>query len=546
MGKRKRPNAVPGAAAVAGPHVQSLNPQKKHRRHAPGVLDQPKLDHVFVQLVTGSYERILHGFSAAVHRDLLSASHDQATEHAPSPPASKAKFKKEKHQKDSPPVLFADTFLFHAHASSIRCLAISPPTPSTAKVTLATGGTDERINLYACSTVPPPFSDFDASLRASSALAVPQSATPTHCRSRQIGTLLHHTSPITTLAFPSRSKLISTSAANEISITRARDWTPLSTLHSPIPTPSGRPSGDTAGPGDVPTGINALAVHPSLKLMVTVARGERCMRLWNLVTGRKAGVLSFGRDMLAALGEGPLGRAEGRSVVWEAEGAEFVVGFERGAVVFGLDSRPKSTVLPSPLTKLHKACYLPLSSPVLALATEDGRILFYDTNAESETNQSPSASAAVPPSARFLAQLGGPAAGLVNRVKDFVVLPVEDDSGEEAGLNSKTMDAAKGVSASQFIIAVAHSNGQLRLWALSASALRDTAASDGSLPTAKDSGFTTRQIGRLVGVYETGVRITCLAAFIMDGVAPDGEEEAELMNGAGSGRSGDSDEGSDE
>ena len=40
--------------------------------------------------------------------------------------------------------------------------------------------------------------------------------------------------------------------------------------------------------------------------MVTVSKGERCMRLWNLVTGKKAGVLNFSRDVLHSVRGGEI------------------------------------------------------------------------------------------------------------------------------------------------------------------------------------------------------------------------------------------------
>ena len=75
-----------------------------------------------------------------------------------------------------------------------------------------------------------------------------------------------------------------------------------------------------------------------MKLMVSVGKGERCMRLWNLVTGKKAGVLNFNKDMLQQVGEGKWGTGEGRKVEWDIRGEEFVVGFEKGTVIFGMVS----------------------------------------------------------------------------------------------------------------------------------------------------------------------------------------------------------------
>lgn len=191
------------------------------------------------------------------------------------------------------------------------------------------------------------------------------------------------------LSFPSRAKLLSASEDSTIAITRTRDWEPLSTIKAPIPKPQGRPSGDTAAPGEVPSGVNDFAIHPSMKLMLSVGKGEKCMRLWNLVTGKKAGVLTFSRDILSAVGEGRFGTGEGRRVLWDPEGEEFTVGFERGAAVFGIDCKLKAKVIPSPRTKIHQMHYLNGMGEknVLAVSTEDGRIMFWDTEPESMVSE---------------------------------------------------------------------------------------------------------------------------------------------------------------
>ena len=269
-------------------------------------------DAIIVQIVTGSYERALHGIMATIF----------------SPATSEDSFA-------IPNVSFADTFLFNAHSSAIRCLAISPPSTSKnpsqpAKVILASGGTDERINLYHISASPPAPNKHlvKPTLTANTVNENP--------RNRELGSLLHHSSSISSLYFPSRSKLLSAAEDNTIAVVRTRDWTVLSTIKAPIPKALGRPSGDTAPPGGTPAGVNDFAVHPSMKLMVSVGKGEKCMRLWNLVTGKKAGVLNFGRDILQGVGEGRWGSGEGRKVEWDSTGEEFAVAFERGVVIFGM------------------------------------------------------------------------------------------------------------------------------------------------------------------------------------------------------------------
>jgi protein MAK11 len=429
-------------------------------------------DTTTIQVITGSYERVLHGFAATIPTNLVTGP-DSA-----SAPETKMDF--------------TDTFLFNAHASSIRCLAVSPLSNETSKVTLATGSTDERINLYSISTAPPSKHNKPTlpSLHGASITENP--------KNKELGSLLHHSSNITALHFPTRAKLLSAAEDSTIAITRTRDWTALSTIKAPIPKPQGRPSGDTAGPGEVPSGVNDFAVHPSMKLMLSVGRGEKCMRLWNLVTGKKAGVLNFDRQILSAVGEGRFGSGEGRRVLWDPEGEEFAVAFERGVVVFNIESKPKCKVSPLPRTKVHQMHYLPAEGHgnTLLVATEDGRVLVYDTSSN-ETTETKDDDI---PAARLIAQIGGPAAGITARVKDFEIVPL---------------------SATSFLIVTGSSDGTVRFWALDVAELKSDDAGQAK-------GFTALQVGRLLGLYTTGTRITCLKAFPMTGT-PDEEEEEEVL-----------------
>lgn len=429
-----------------------------------------------IQVITGSYERVLHGFAATIPQSLIIGTAAEASE------TNNAK------------VEFSDTFLFNAHASAIRCLALSPQTEETSKVMLATGGTDERINLYSLSTAPPALSKSQPKLPSLHGGSITENP-----KNKELGSLLHHSSNIKALYFPTRSKLLSAAEDSTIAITRTRDWTALSTIKAPIPKPQGRPSGDTAGPGEVPSGINDFAVHPSMKLMVSVGKGEKCMRLWNLVTGKKAGVLNFGRDILTAVGEGRFGSGEGRRVVWDTEGEAFAVGFERGVVVFSIDSKPKAKIVPTPRTKIHQMHYLPSESHpnILLVSTEDGRVLLYDTSAAS-TGDSKEDDI---PAGKLIAQIGGPGAGISGRVKDFEIVPFPEDESPK------------------YFIVAGSSDGTVRTWVL------DTAELDLSASEGKDKGFAAKQTGTLLGTYSTGTRITCLKAFVMTG-RPDEEEDA--------------------
>lgn len=314
MAKRKRDNAAKDGDPAEQPR-KAIKSTATPEEPSSTRNDDPAA--VTVQVVTGSYERVLHGFTAT-----LSPSQKDG----------------EKSEDASPSVQFADTFLFHAHASAIRCLALSPISnpddPSRSqKVILASGGTDERINLYTLSASPPVVNDKFPSVPTLAGNKVLENP-----KNRELGSLLHHSSSISALCFPTRSKLLAAAEDNVISVTKTRDWTVVSTIRAPRPKVQGRPSGDTAPPGGTPSGINDFAVHPSMKLMLSVGKGEKCMRLWNLITGKKAGVLNFNKEILQSVREGKRGTGEGRRIVWNSQGDEFAVAFEWGAVVFGIVS----------------------------------------------------------------------------------------------------------------------------------------------------------------------------------------------------------------
>ncbi|KAH6672857.1 WD40-repeat-containing domain protein [Halenospora varia] len=469
MAKRKR--NTNGESAAAPPVL----PAKK-------IKSTPKPDTpTTIQIIAGSYDRILHGLTATI-----------------SP-------------KDD--VEFADTFLFNAHTSAIRCLALSPPSApvpkQTQKVILASGSTDERINLYHLSAHAPSHVTVPA-IAALSTKAVAENP-----QNKELGSLLHHASSVTGLYFPNRSKLLSSAEDNTIAVTRTRDWSLLSTIKAPVPKSMGRPSGDTAPLGGAPSGVNDFAVHPSMKLMISVGKGEKCMRLWNLVTGKKAGVLNFERDMLAEVGEGRYTSGEGRKVAWGATdaGEEFCVAFDKGALVFGMDSKPKCKVVPQPRekgqrwTKIHQMCYLQVDEKediqVLAVSTEDGRILFYSTRPDDLTTAPAEKGKEAPlPAAKLVAILDG---------KD-AKNPVEEKNGDEKQ-PSKTDDKTPrikdfqalkvGEGNSQYIIIVAgRSDGAIKLFKLSASELIS-------------KGKEAKGVGELLGTVSTGNRITCLKAFVM-------------------------------
>lgn len=484
MAKRKR-NAVALEAESAKP-VASTNKKTKTTTGKPAkqtsavktakhnsVTKRPSVSSSeTIQVIAGSYDRILHGFTATITSD------GQAE--------------------------FADSFLFNAHTSAIRCLAISPPSAPVPgqgqKVFLASGSTDERINVYNLSAHPPS--------RKNQQMLTKVAPRPIleNRKNRELGTLLHHASTVTALAFPTRSKLLSSSEDSTIGITRTRDWSLLSSVKAPIPVPQGRPSGDTAPFGGTPAGVNDFAVHPSMKVMISVSKSERCMRLWNLVTGKKAGVLNFDKTMLQEAGESKYSTGEGRRVIWgSVDGSdEFAVGFERDVIVFGMDSTPKCRLMPTLRTKVHHFEYIELEGieggSLLAVSTDDGRIMLFST-AESKIQAPEEDKDGHKPKlglAKFVGFVGDKTNGASGRIKAFVALHSQAQPG--------TLYLVGGCS-----------DGKSKIWTLTTGEIVKGLSSEKA---------PEKPLGKLVGSYETQSRITCMAAFAMI-PRPDDMEDSE-------------------
>ena len=305
MGKRKRDQVE-----RVSPN-DSLRGDAKKKKEPAGSKDSLAAP-ITIQIVIGTYEKVLHGVTATTTDKVL-----ESTDHVQD-------------------VEFADTFLLSPHGAAIRCLAISPlsssDTAKSQKLILASGGSDQVVNLYHISAIAPR----RQVVKGPPMPTLSGNRIAENPKNRELGSLQHHSAGVNALYFPTRSKLLSAADDNTIAVARTRDWTILSTIKAPIPKAHGRPSGDTAPLGGTPAGVNDFAIHPSMKLMVSVGKGEKCMRLWNLGTGKKAGVLNFEKDLLKGIGEGRWASGEGRRVAWNSLGEEFVVSFERGCVVFGM------------------------------------------------------------------------------------------------------------------------------------------------------------------------------------------------------------------
>ena len=310
MGKRKRASIGEDDAKSAEANGRTKGKEQSTQLPSTHPRQTSRLASMSVQIVVGTYDKIVHGVTAYISYEAPNGI------------------------KKQPYVDFTDSFLLSPHDAAVRCLALSPQ--KSHKIMLASGSSDQDIQLYQLSTRL-------SSLPRLDDLSVPsgdENRTAPNARNKSLGALEHHGGVINALCFPSRSKLLSASDDSTIAVTRTRDWTVLSTIKAPIPKAHGRPSGDTAPLGSMPAGVNDFAVHPGKELMVSVGKGERCMRLWNVVTGKKAGVLNFEKNILQGVGEGRWASGEGRRVRWNSVGEAFVVAFERGCVVYGIVRLP--------------------------------------------------------------------------------------------------------------------------------------------------------------------------------------------------------------
>lgn len=118
-------------------------------------------------------------------------------------------------------------------------------------------------------------------------------------------------------------------------------------------------------------------------------------------------------------------------------------------------------------------------------------MLFYDISIEANRSAEKGL-----PQCKCIAQLGGKEAGVQGRIKDFVLVPLPTTSH----------------AALDLMVVTASSDGAVRFWSLTQDDLVSAEASNGT-----SDKPAPRQIGRLVSTHQTGNRITCLGAFIMDG-----------------------------
>ena len=134
---------------------------------------------------------------------------------------------------------------------------------------------------------------------------------------------------------------------------------------------------------------------------------------------------------------------------------------------------------------------------LLAVSTEDGRVIFYSTKKvqkPQEDDDSPI------PYAEAIAELGGKASGFSGRVKDFDVLSLKDETtGPQDG----------------FLVITGNSEGVIRVWYVPGEDLAGKGKSGKTGKSKDEKASKTPQVGKFLNAYETGNRITCLKGFVM-------------------------------
>ncbi|CCU98766.1 unnamed protein product [Malassezia sympodialis ATCC 42132] len=279
------------------------------------------------RIVAGSYERFLYGLEGSLHHTA----------------------------NDTYEATLVPRFVFPAHVSSVRSVACAGRDSKW----LVTGGVDETIKVW--------------DLR----------------RRKEVGALTGHEGTITSLSFPSRTFMLSTSEDGTINLYRTRDWALLRTLRGH----TGR--------------INSASAHPSGRVALSVG-ADRTIRLWDLMRGVGSASVKIG--------------IEADRILWDTQGRRFAVLAGRQVMLFGTDMSKLAEVEQS--KRLHDVYFVraPVNGAVhelMLVASEDGQVHVYDLDDLQDTDDG-----ATP---RALVRL----VGHKNRVRSAQATPVCADDGTE-------------------------------------------------------------------------------------------------------------------
>lgn len=335
----KKQQASKSEAAAVPTDAEATTPEAPTKRQVPSNMTEtpgkkapkkaplPETPPKGFRIVAGSYERFLYGLEGSLHH---TADHTYEAKLVP-------------------------RFVFPAHVSSVRSVACAGRDSKW----LVTGGVDETIKVW--------------DLR----------------RRKEVGALTGHEGTITSLSFPSRTFLLSTSEDGTMNLYRTRDWALLRTLRGH----TGR--------------INAASAHPSGRVALSVG-ADRTIRLWDLMRGVGSASVKIG--------------IEADRILWDTQGQRFAVLAGRQVMLFGTDMTKLAEVeLPK---RLHDVYFVrtPLNKSVhelMLVACEDGQVHVYDVDDLQATDDS-----ATP---RALVRL----VGHQNRVRSAQATHICADDGSE-------------------------------------------------------------------------------------------------------------------
>lgn len=275
---------------------ESSSPQEVQKSVASQVVPTPQTPPSGFRIVAGSYERFLYGLEGSLHHTADGTYEAQ----------------------------LVPRFVFPAHVSSIRSVACAGRDSKW----LVTGGIDETIKVW--------------DLR----------------RNKEVGALTGHEGTITSLSFPSRTFLLSTSEDGTMNLYRTRDWALLRTLRGH----TGR--------------INSASAHPSGRVALSVS-ADRMIRLWDLMRGVGSASVKIG--------------IEADRILWDTQGQRFAVLAGRQVMIFSTDMTKLAEV--EQPKRLHDIYFLRASvhgaeHELLLVASEDGQVHVYDVDDLQETEES--------------------------------------------------------------------------------------------------------------------------------------------------------------
>ncbi|EMR10505.1 hypothetical protein PNEG_01217 [Pneumocystis murina B123] len=170
-------------------------------------------------------------------------------------------------------------------------------------------------------------------------------------KKKDIGSLHHQSGTITGLVFSSFTSpkfLISVSDDGTMAFFRTKDWLPLST----IKTHHGR--------------INSISIHPSGKIALTVG-SDKNIRLWNMMTGKKAGRYNLNKN-------------EAFYVQWNTLGTQYAVLLNKEVMVY--DMSATLVYCFSSLTRFNSMHYTisKKNHEILVLGSQNGCLQIYDSS----------------------------------------------------------------------------------------------------------------------------------------------------------------------